>query len=62
MYALKIVDDALIAIAWRKDAVYEIRSWQVKHLFGDGLGGVLEQVIGFVAEGGYDGVDHCFFR
>jgi len=31
----------------------------MKSVLGDRLGGVLEKVIGFVAECGYDGVDLC---
>ena len=42
MDALKIVDDALIAVSWRKNAVNKVRSWQVEYVLGDGLGGVLE--------------------
>jgi hypothetical protein len=34
----------------------------MESVFGDGLGGVLEKIIGFVAECGYDGVDHGFFN
>ena len=58
---LEIIQNALVPVCVGENAIHKIRARQMEHVFGDGLGCVVEEVVGLVAESRGDGVDHVFF-
>jgi hypothetical protein len=53
-----MIEDALVAVAGRENPIHPIRARQMQKLGRNGLAGVLKEVLGPIAEQGYNIVDH----
>jgi hypothetical protein len=47
---IEMIEDALIAVAWGENPIHPVRTRQMQKLGRNGLAGVLEKVLGSIAE------------